>query len=464
MTSVVPTRRFTLQDQLAFAALSGDRNPIHVDPVQARRLLFGGPVVHGAHLVLWSLDRLAAAGYRIRALDRVEAKFVSALLVGEDVTMEPGDVIAGAVRVRLRSTRHGTVRLRFAFADPPAFWRNPGPPPPEPCRELGAAEIATAAGSVRLGYDPDAFAALFPALAGFAPQQIAWLLASTRVVGMRVPGLHSLFTGLQASFAPATTAGDLAYRTLEWDDRFQLATIALSGGGEGQATALRRPEPTAQRHFAEIAGQVAPGRFSGASALIVGGSRGLGEAAAKVLAAGGARLTLTYSHGREDAERVAAEINQAGGHAEPMRLDVTAPDGLPAMAGAPFTHLLYCAAPRIRKGGADFDGGLAAAYADIFVGGLERLLTAAEPYLASEAILLIPSTIYVERPAAGFAEYASAKAAGEAAATEAARRMCANGRKVRLLQPRFPRLKTDQTAQFGGSDGADPADALLAVL
>ena len=33
----IARRRFTMADQEAFAALSGDRNPMHLDPVYARR-------------------------------------------------------------------------------------------------------------------------------------------------------------------------------------------------------------------------------------------------------------------------------------------------------------------------------------------------------------------------------------------------------------------------------------------
>ena len=42
-------RIFTLADQIAFAELSGDNNPLHLDPVVARRTLFGQPIVHGVH-------------------------------------------------------------------------------------------------------------------------------------------------------------------------------------------------------------------------------------------------------------------------------------------------------------------------------------------------------------------------------------------------------------------------------
>ena len=39
-----------------FATLSGDYNPLHVDAISARRFLFGSPVVHGIHTILWSLN------------------------------------------------------------------------------------------------------------------------------------------------------------------------------------------------------------------------------------------------------------------------------------------------------------------------------------------------------------------------------------------------------------------------
>ena len=40
---------FNQNDQIEFAKLSGDWNPIHVDPVFARRTIYG-QVVHGIHI------------------------------------------------------------------------------------------------------------------------------------------------------------------------------------------------------------------------------------------------------------------------------------------------------------------------------------------------------------------------------------------------------------------------------
>lgn len=467
MSTTRTVRRFTLDDQQAFARLSGDWNPIHVDPLRARRLLFGEPVVHGVHLILWALDRLAA-DRPIAALARLDARFDAAAPVDAAIELEPQTVTGDEIRVRLRAGTRNLARFRFTPAPAAPPWHNPGSPPAEPCVELGPAHIAGAAGATPLGYDADALAAMFPNLVNFAPQQIAWLLAATRIIGMRVPGLHSVFTALQATFASADAAPALSYRTQIWDERFQFVTVALSGGGEGLATALLRPEPVRQPSLAEVAARVAPDRFAGASALVIGGSRGLGEAAAKLFAAGGAEVTLTYRDGAAEADRLLAEIAAAGGRARALRLDVATPDNaFQGVTAAPFTHVIYCAAPRIRKGGATFDAELHARYAEVFVAGLERLLQAVEPHLAPAVTLVIPSTVYVEKPDAGFAEYAAAKAEGEAAAQRAAARLTAAGRRVTLIQPRFGRLRTDQTAQAGGADLsglADPAEALLALL
>src|SRR5271170_973339 len=68
-------RVFSPDDQIAFARLSGDYNPIHLDPVAARRLLFGQPVVHGVHALLWALDAWLEGTHAAIRLKRLKAKF-----------------------------------------------------------------------------------------------------------------------------------------------------------------------------------------------------------------------------------------------------------------------------------------------------------------------------------------------------------------------------------------------------
>lgn len=59
------------------------------------------------------------------------------------------------------------------------------------------------------------------------------------------------------------------------------------------------------------------------TALITGGSRGIGKAVAETLAREGFQVYLTYVSKPEEAEAVAAGINAAGGSARAFRLDVS---------------------------------------------------------------------------------------------------------------------------------------------
>lgn len=71
--------------------------------------------------------------------------------------------------------------------------------------------------------------------------------------------------------------------------------------------------------------------FKSKTALVTGGSRGIGAAIAKLLAARGASVAFTYSTSSDQAKVVAREIEQSGGVAFPVHAD--AADAAAAMAG-----------------------------------------------------------------------------------------------------------------------------------
>ena len=487
-------RVFDERDQAAFAVLSGDANPMHVDAEAARRLTFDRPLVHGLHGVLWALDCwLADAAGPVR-LRRVAAEFRAPVVVGEPVALRAGPGEDDEVRLEVVDAE-GRPRMEIRLlaepggmpaaptlppALPPAL---PLAPPPGICRERDEAGLAADAGGLLpLCLDPAALAALLPRVAGcLPPVQVAALLATTRLVGMECPGLHSVFSGLSLDFgrtpapetAPETvpeTAPEpaLRYRVSRYDPRFRFVEMTVEGGGAagtvtgtvtGTIRALVRARPVAQPSLAALAPLVPPQVFAGIRALVVGGSRGLGETAAKLLAAGGAEVALTYARGGGDAARVAAEIGAGTGArtgARTLRLDVTDPDA-DWMAGLgdwrPDT-LLYFATPRIRptrdrRFSAEAYAGLHAVY----VGGLLAVFAPLAPGLAR---VFAPSSVYVTERPARFAEYAAAKAAAEAVAAGLASLHPA----VRFAVPRLPRLASDQTS----ADEPEAAPVLLAEL
>ena len=64
-------------------------------------------------------------------------------------------------------------------------------------------------------------------------------------------------------------------------------------------------------------------KLEGKIALITGGSRGIGAAIAKRLAADGANVSITYSKGADAAASVVKEIERAGGKAIAIQADAT---------------------------------------------------------------------------------------------------------------------------------------------
>ena len=116
----------------------------------------------------------------------------------------------------------------------------------------------------------------------------------------------------------------------------------------GTLKCFARMPPVSQPTMESLAGLMDRNEFAGAVALIVGGSRGLGELTSKLVATGGGRVIITYQVGRADAENVAQEILEAGGTAEILPYDARMPahEQLANLAKCPDSSI-YFATPMI---------------------------------------------------------------------------------------------------------------------
>jgi acyl dehydratase len=100
------SRTLSMDDVRAFADVTGDDNPIHIDGEAGRQSRFGRPVVHGVYLL----------GLASKVLGRdfpgpgsiavsLSAKFLRPVPVGEEVTIE--------VKVAEKIQTRGHLRIRM---------------------------------------------------------------------------------------------------------------------------------------------------------------------------------------------------------------------------------------------------------------------------------------------------------------------------------------------------------------
>jgi acyl dehydratase len=456
-------RTFTKADQARFAAVSGDRNPVHLDAVLARRTQAGAPVVHGVHLLLWGLDALARTEPALPPMRRLKAQFKHFAAVDERVAVTATRTETSCI---LRFVAAGmtiaqlVVEFGAAARAAEALSAEPVPAPAE-AHDLSFDAMTGRSGRLVFASPPDAVATMFPAASSWLdPRRVAALAATTLLVGMVCPGLHSIYAGLTVEACDESVLEDrLSFRVTATDPRVRSVHMTVAGGGiAGAVQSYARMPPTPQASVQDLADLVEPDGFRGASALIVGGSRGLGEVTAKLLAAGGARVAISYRVGGAEAEAVAQEIRSAGGVCETLAYDASLPaePQLAGLAAAP-THAYYFATPKIFGAqSALFARARLDTFLNVYVDGFLNLAEALRAR-RRDVSLFYPSSVAVTERPRGMLEYAMAKAAGETLCAEMNQALPP----LHVTVDRLPRLRSDQTASVIGGSLPSPAGRLL---
>jgi len=455
----IGTMVFSDEDQQRFAVMSGDRNPMHMDPIVARRLITGRQVVHGIHVLVTALEFWCRE--QPDPLVSISCVFSNPVSVGDRVIFSQLDeagqptvleaVVDGLPCARVTLTLapespvagSGGIQAHVVGADERSLLERSAHPLDEEPRYHEGKRYA-------LLLDHSDLSVHFPNVNRYLGQEVlASVLALSYVVGMVCPGLHSVFSSADFSLSNAAAAdGSLRFAVRKYDPRFGLFDIRVDGPIQGAVKAFLRPPAQSQPSVQELVQHVRPQEFSGTKSLVIGGSRGLGELTAKILAAGAGASIITYAHGFKDACAVRDAINGfAPAHCQALHMDFYVDRFDSALIDWNSLDTVYFfATPRIFRKKADvFDTRLFQEFCDFYVAKFYELCSFLETTLTQRQMTVcLPSTVFVEERPKGMAEYAMAKAAAEVMAQEINRSF----KRVAVLCTRLPRLSTDQTTSI----------------
>jgi NAD(P)-dependent dehydrogenase (short-subunit alcohol dehydrogenase family)/acyl dehydratase len=479
---------FTSDDVELFATASGDRNPLHLDAGFARRTPFGACIVHGALVAIGLLGSLppdelagvravrlrfagpvmpgAAGSVDVRQSRRTAGAWEARLngrgkLLAHAVAGPERELIAkglAAVAPGSQSTAGGGSdhEMRLTAAEP-------GPGELEPGLSVrGSYSAGPELGTLarRLGAE-----ALDPALL----EGLAW---ASYVVGMVLPGRHSLLAGFTVVASTETTGSGPAHHSIsvrEHDVRtgqlvLDCALWDRAGSVRNQARIecfAVTPAPAADPEALGLGGPVDAER---GSVVVIGASRGFGAALTLALLGRGYRVHAVYSSSPDSA----AELTRlAGGHRDRLvlhRLDAREPAALAELAAAigpeaPLVGIVLGAAPAPLPMG--LTGESAAELAD-YVSESLRLAAVPVgsllPLLSAEGWVLFCSSPAILAPPRDWPHYVTAKAALEGLA----RWVAATIPSARAIILRPPAMRTELTNTPSGRIAAIPAETVAA--
>jgi len=453
-------RQFTMEDQINFAAFSGDVNPIHLDIIESRKTHAGEPIVHGVHLALWALDVLEID---LKIDDRLEVKFISQVELYKEVKVIWDDK-AQKIRVISSNFEHCSIKIENSESN------STGKPKSNLVKFNNAflQPNITTLDQVVLdkkildlcgGNERARGVELFPFLvSSFGLDLIYEVACLSSVVGMKIPGKFSLFSGLSLNLSPV---GKVQSVTVKKKHNV-LGMVSIDYTGVNISASIRaffRPKSSPVTEIKHLLSKVSiEASLKNKRVLVIGGSRGLGAYLAKINAVMGAEVTFTYNLGKADAKEIATDIKKSGSIVFYKQFDIQNKSHLSHIDGA-FDMVYYLATPKIRSNKSlEFDVNLYELYRSFYVDGFQRIV---ESFFGNITIpkFLFPSTSFIDGDKGGYKEYIKAKVDGEV--------VCQAYQKdlgINICHPRIPPLDTDQNLSLISTKNSDTAEQALSLI
>jgi hypothetical protein len=453
---LLASRKFSMRDQELFARFSGDSNPVHVNPLEARRTIAGQCIVHGINSLLWAMDVLVHNKKII--VVAFEVKFLNSVFLEENVdcfwSVESKKLflVSGTSLLCTIRITEGTVLKIEEFNIP---IEKPSHSP----AMISFSEASHLQKQPLIFHgDSNIAKQLYPAFCErYGLERACEIAMVSDIVGMQVPGLNSLFLAFSAEFRQENV--EHVFSIAKHDSRFETLSLAIdSATFKGMAKVVFRPTIKPPLSMEQLSAFVEKDEFKNIKALIVGGSRGLGEVVAKLIACGGGHPVITYHSGASDARRVCEIIHAYGASCDTIQYTVGA-ESTNIYGATDINQCYFFATPKIfGKRSSDYDNQLVNLFTAVYVDGFGKLcrqLHQQTPFLT----VMYPSSVAIDNPLPGLAEYIDAKLKGEEFCKVLSRQ-----ENTYVVWPRLPRIETDQTLSLIKVPASDPVEILLPII
>ena len=233
MSSSLAQRRITEESHQQFAELSGDLNPLHVDPEASKLMPPGQRLAYGMDLLLWSLESLTQRSELPEQLARVRVRFPKWVFIDDVIelrkTAHPSgnayELVVNEATVAAFDLQTGARQNAVPFDCPSV----PTARRAEPMRRL-LEDLENQQGLVPIA-DAARAAAMFPLLASrLGGQWVSECATCSYIIGMEAPGLYSMSMkyDLQCCSEPGTSSC-MHFEVTGADERFRKIRIAVNG-------------------------------------------------------------------------------------------------------------------------------------------------------------------------------------------------------------------------------------------
>ena len=302
------------QDLLCFAKLSGDFNPIHLEPEYSKNSMFGEQIVHGIYIVLLAINKCVSVdGIAHMALTRLSVKFPKPTLLKKEIAFVTSKISTHSYKVIVIQEGVTTTVINLSFSNDYGDVSDV---------KLGCAETETLPIvdyqrfigkqiKLCLHFDAMLFRNLFSQrLMQVIPScQLAEIISTSVCVGMYAPGLNSLYSHLYLEWSLKGIDG-CAEKTINFmpqsvDLRFKKMDIIVNNERvSGQISAFVRPsvDQCFDNEFMESV--IEKNAMQTERALVLGGSSGIGLGVVRCLLHGGANVLATFRSEQSDLEEL----------------------------------------------------------------------------------------------------------------------------------------------------------------